>query len=574
MRLTSAITLAVAVSTVACGDSSSESGSNGQRTASSLQLRYQKISQSEGGFGGELSDHDAFGSSVAPLGDLDGDGVADLAVGAIWDEDEETLLAHGSVWILFLNPDATVRDQAKIEPGAGGLPPVSADPAMFGLSITGIGDIDGDGVPDMAVGEPQHGWSPAVWILLLTADGRVKAHRRITGESIGDEPGYWGVFGWSVLGLGDLDGEGRPELLVSTRASLHFLTLSPTGDVVRTTSVTGDETGAANERSLVSLGDIDRDGTSDVIAETDVLRLRPEGGVREVTVITSSWLGGHQLDWGSPASMGDLDGDGVNEIAVLGRHYRPRPDQAATAIVVLYLDRNGNVRSYRKLPISRDELTTRLLSYPLNALAGLGDIDGDGVVELAIGARGDDDGGPGRGAVWIVSMENPTDVATTSTTLTTTTTFVTTTTAYCSPEYCGDESAGSLYDVEFHLAPGRPLGALGFRVEYDPMLGYFLGSGALAHCAFDPESNDIAAVHDCDGKGGWYGCSKGVLRIVTVRISGIEGPRRLTTCSFRSISGPPVPDDFSVVVEDASAVNLRPADAALTIAVAPAAMPE
>ncbi|MCZ6810709.1 MAG: hypothetical protein O7D97_01780, partial [Planctomycetota bacterium] len=47
-------------------------------------LSNQKISDTEGGFTGTLEFLDLFGSSVASLGDLDGDGVGDLAVGAHW----------------------------------------------------------------------------------------------------------------------------------------------------------------------------------------------------------------------------------------------------------------------------------------------------------------------------------------------------------------------------------------------------------------------------------------------------------------------------------------------------------
>jgi hypothetical protein len=60
-----------------------------------------KISDTAGGFGGVLDDVDFFGSSLASLGDLDGDGVADLAVGAIGDDDGGT--SRGAVWVLLLN---------------------------------------------------------------------------------------------------------------------------------------------------------------------------------------------------------------------------------------------------------------------------------------------------------------------------------------------------------------------------------------------------------------------------------------------------------------------------------------
>ena len=56
---------------------------------------HQKISDTEGGFTGVLHDGDLFGSSVTLLGDLDGDGIGDLAVGAVLDDDGG--LDHGAV---------------------------------------------------------------------------------------------------------------------------------------------------------------------------------------------------------------------------------------------------------------------------------------------------------------------------------------------------------------------------------------------------------------------------------------------------------------------------------------------
>ncbi len=64
-------------------------------------LSHQKISDTEGGFTGRLDDGDRFGSSAASLCDLDGDGVGDLAAGAIGDDDGGD--ARGAVWVLILD---------------------------------------------------------------------------------------------------------------------------------------------------------------------------------------------------------------------------------------------------------------------------------------------------------------------------------------------------------------------------------------------------------------------------------------------------------------------------------------
>ncbi|MBA2434321.1 MAG: FG-GAP repeat protein, partial [Chthoniobacterales bacterium] len=70
------------------------------------------MSGTEGGFTGVLAPNELFGYDVAPVGDLDGDGVPDVAVGAIGDNAGDD--GSGAVWILFLNSDGTVKGFKKI----------------------------------------------------------------------------------------------------------------------------------------------------------------------------------------------------------------------------------------------------------------------------------------------------------------------------------------------------------------------------------------------------------------------------------------------------------------------------
>ena len=79
----------------------------------------QKIASGTGG-GPTLANGDHFGSSVASLGDLDGDGVTDLAVGAIGDATGRT--NRGAVYVLFMNANGTVKSSQKIASGIGGGP--------------------------------------------------------------------------------------------------------------------------------------------------------------------------------------------------------------------------------------------------------------------------------------------------------------------------------------------------------------------------------------------------------------------------------------------------------------------
>ena len=86
---------------------------------------------------------------MASLGDLDGDGVTDLGVGAL--RDASAGVFGGAAHVLFLNANGTVKSSLRLASNTNGGPPLN-DFAYFGASIAALGDLDGDGVGDLAVG--------------------------------------------------------------------------------------------------------------------------------------------------------------------------------------------------------------------------------------------------------------------------------------------------------------------------------------------------------------------------------------------------------------------------------------
>ena len=396
----------------------------------------QKISDTEGNFSGRLQNGGDFGAAVSSLGDLDRDGVPDLAVSVATDPGEGV-----GVWVLFMNADGTVKSERKISSTPGGLGSDLPENTVIVRPIAGLGDLDGDGVVDLAVGAPlatgDDGvrFSGAVWILFLRQDGTIKSEQTISSTS----GGFGGVirrggFGGSIFSLGDLDGDGVMDLAASeTRESsgdIWILFMNRDGTVKAEQMISDTSYGFmglnAFQNVVANVGDVDGDGVTDLavgrnfVDEGDVLGavwilfLRNDGTIKankKISASEASLSEGKQRDFarfGSAISpLGDLDDDGVVDLAV-GSKTDGDGGINRGAVWVLFLKRDGSVKSFQKISDIlggfQGELSDR--DWFGCSVADIGDLDGDGRPELAVGAPNDNDGQSfgSRGAVWILSL--------------------------------------------------------------------------------------------------------------------------------------------------------------------------
>jgi len=144
-----------------------------------------------------------YGTSVACL-DSDQDGFDDVLVGVPYGENSQAGFGNRGLGFLYLG---------------GSSPPATPFYTFMGLkggdnlgsSVASAGDVDGDGYPDMILGAPFH----AVPALPLTPQaGIALIYSGRTGSVIGSKTGTGAgdLFGASVFGLGDLDGDGKGDV--------------------------------------------------------------------------------------------------------------------------------------------------------------------------------------------------------------------------------------------------------------------------------------------------------------------------------------------------------------------------
>ena len=110
----------------------------------------QKIGHQVGGLQEPLDDDDLFGMTVAPIGDVDRDGVPDIVVGSNRDDDGGA--DKGALFFLLLNANGTVKHERKVSAIAGGFNLGIRTGERFGRAMGWVGDLRGDGSSAIVVG--------------------------------------------------------------------------------------------------------------------------------------------------------------------------------------------------------------------------------------------------------------------------------------------------------------------------------------------------------------------------------------------------------------------------------------
>ncbi|MCP4870280.1 MAG: hypothetical protein GY898_16365, partial [Proteobacteria bacterium] len=334
-----------------------------------------------------------YGIDVSTAGDVNGDGYADLIVGAQdYDNVGRAWVYHGSSLGLTVVNTTLEGDQSG---------------SKFGHAVTSLGDVDGDGYDDVMVG------AYLFDSLSVSDNGKIYGFK---GTSTGlnttafldtAPSGTAGAkTGFSVAGTGDLNGDGYADAVVSEhgRARIRIFKGGAGPTLTQTAVVHELDTGGF---AVAGPGDVNGDGLADLLTTATTWnanrgRVILHYGDTTSTLLNNTGQGGDQQFNGtvingqlgySLGAAGDINGDGFADF-VAGAPYISS-DQGR--VYAWY--GGGPAGPEPTLEQSFEGQTAN--AYLGHSIANIGDVNADGYDDLAVGAPGDTSTITGEGTVRI-----------------------------------------------------------------------------------------------------------------------------------------------------------------------------
>ncbi|MGB7933508.1 MAG: integrin alpha [Gammaproteobacteria bacterium] len=304
--------------------------------------------------------------------------------------------------------------------------------ALFGFSVAGAGDVNGDGYDDVIVGawrydagETDEG---AAFIFHGSATGiadatPATAHTRLESDQAGAEMGEY------VAGAGDVNGDGYDDVIVGswhydageTDEGAAFVFYGSAAGIANGTPATtrtrleGDQADAEFGVNVGAAGDINGDGYDDVIVgaphydagETDegaaFIFLGSAAGIANATPATARTRftgeqAGAQMG-NSVAGAGDVNGDGFADV-IVGAHTLDAGETDEGAAFVFYGSAAGIADGTPATARTRLE-GNQAEAWMGVSVGGAGDVNGDGFDDVIVGARRYDAGETDEGVAFI-----------------------------------------------------------------------------------------------------------------------------------------------------------------------------
>ncbi|MFZ1320725.1 MAG: FG-GAP-like repeat-containing protein [Ignavibacteria bacterium] len=349
-----------------------------------------------------------YGISVSTAGDVNGDGLSDVIVGASAYEDDANL-SEGHAFVYYGNATSmsTTASWSKDQDQAS---------ALFGFSVSTAGDVNGDGYADIIIGGFQlaNGQNnEGIAYLYFGSSAGLSDTADWKGE--GDQT--TANYGYCVSTAGDVNGDGFSDIVVGSplydngetnegRAFLYY----GYADGLRPTvnwEYEINQTGAYLGECVSSAGDVNGDGYSDVIIGAQRF---DNGQVNEGSVfvfygssaglsVIPNWNAQSNQDSASfgysVSSAGDINGDGYSDV-IVGAHYYDNGESNEGRVFAFYGSSAGLSNSANWTKESNQAGARFGVS-----VSSAGDVNGDGFSDVIVGADRFDNGESDEGWAFV-----------------------------------------------------------------------------------------------------------------------------------------------------------------------------
>jgi len=389
------------------------------------------VAAGQGGFairGEAATDWAGVAVATTPLGDLNGDGRADLLFGAF--QNDAGGNDAGAAYVVFGKADGATVSLGSVAGGSGGFKIIGVNPGdRAGRAPAVIGDLNGDGLAELLVGATEDGFGAGVINVVFGKADTAPVDLADIANGVG---GFvirgelpLGLVGRSVAAIGDWNGDGRPDLLIGAPdagAGQAYVVFAPAGtapvdlaDVAAGQGgfvLRGEASGDSAGILVAAAGDVNNDGRADLLIGA------PEGDRAYVVfgsdtappdlAAVAAGVGGFVVLAEAPgqragfalAGLGDVNNDGRDDFAVGA--YDGGPDGEGRVYVVFGrgggapVDLAAVADGQGGFVITGEAAGDRAGVY----VANVGDLNLDGLADLAIGASRQ--GADNAGAVYVV----------------------------------------------------------------------------------------------------------------------------------------------------------------------------
>ena len=399
-----------------------------------------KLSDVAAGLGGFVikgqSAGEQSGNSVSNVGDVNGDGLADILVGS-FSVNAVTKIWDAPAYVVFGKTDTDSVNLSDISAGSGGFAisgrtgKVSVYQSILNdAEVSGAGDVNGDGLNDIILGSAFEE-NRTSYVVYGKSSGDTVQLNNITAASQGfviSGYQYTGV-GYSTTNAGDVNGDGYADLIIGAPYSIgsantqnggrsYVVFGQSTASDIALSSVQagnggfviiGDKTNGLSGMMVTAAGDVNGDGLADVVVSAPFMQMgdtknkKPgevyvvygktsEGAVNLADIrngkggfliqsATGLNTGAGGRNGQTVSTAGDINGDGLADL-ILGHR---ESNGVYEPVYVVYGKTDSNAVALSSLNWSQGPEGFKIQSTAANHVSAAGDVNGDGLDDLIVG---------------------------------------------------------------------------------------------------------------------------------------------------------------------------------------------